>query len=76
MNPLKRLQTFGQSVYMDESRRSMIASGYLRTLIERDGATIIDQVVRQPSRSPRRLAGRNASRDRNPLAMVVTSAIS
>ena len=37
MNPLKRLQTFGQSVYMDEIRRSMIASGYLRTLIERDG---------------------------------------
>ena len=37
MNPLKRLQEFGQSVYMDEIRRGMIESGYLRTLIERDG---------------------------------------
>lgn len=37
MNPLKRLQEFGQSVYMDEIRRSMIENGYLKTLIERDG---------------------------------------
>ena len=36
MNPLKRLQEFGQSVYMDEIRRGMIESGYLRTLTERD----------------------------------------
>ncbi len=37
MNPLKRLQDFGQSVYMDEIRRSMLQDGYLKTLIERDG---------------------------------------
>ena len=37
MNPLKKLQDFGQSVYMDEIRRSMLSDGYLQTLIERDG---------------------------------------
>ncbi len=37
MNPLKKLQDFGQSVYMDEIRRSMMTDGYLQTLIERDG---------------------------------------
>ena len=37
MNPLKKLQDFGQSVYMDEIRRSMFENGYLATLIERDG---------------------------------------
>lgn len=37
MNPLKKLQDFGQSVYMDEIRRSMMSSGYLQTLIDRDG---------------------------------------
>ena len=36
-NPLKRLQDFGQSVYVDEIRRSWFSSGYLDTLIERDG---------------------------------------
>ena len=37
MNPLKKLQTFGQSVYMDEIRRGMMSDGYLQTLIDRDG---------------------------------------
>lgn len=37
MNPLKKLQTFGQSVYMDEIRRSWLHDGTLETLIERDG---------------------------------------
>ena len=37
MNPLKKLQDFGQSVYMDEIRRSMMSDGYLQTLIDRDG---------------------------------------
>ena len=37
MNPLKKLQDFGQSVYMDEIRRSMMTDGYLQKLIERDG---------------------------------------
>ena len=37
MNPLKKLQDFGQSVYMDEISRSMLTDGTLKTLIERDG---------------------------------------
>ena len=37
MNPLKRLQEFGQSVYMDEISRPIIERGHLDTLIERDG---------------------------------------
>ncbi len=37
MNPLKKLRDFGQSVYMDEIKRSMMHDGYLQTLIDRDG---------------------------------------
>ncbi|HEX7005250.1 MAG TPA: transaldolase [Trueperaceae bacterium] len=37
MNRLKKLQEFGQSVYLDEIRRSMLTDGTLKTLIERDG---------------------------------------
>ncbi|MEX2535312.1 MAG: transaldolase [Trueperaceae bacterium] len=37
MNRLKKLQEFGQSVYMDEISRSMLTDGTLKTLIERDG---------------------------------------
>ncbi len=37
MNPLKKLNDFGQSVYMDEIKRSMMHDGFLKTLIERDG---------------------------------------
>lgn len=36
-NPLKRLQDHGQSVYMDEIRRSWLSDGTLAALIERDG---------------------------------------
>jgi transaldolase len=37
MNPLKRLQTFGQSVYLDEIRRSWLEDGTLARLIADDG---------------------------------------
>ncbi len=37
MNPLKRLQEHGQSVYLDEIRRSWLEDGTLQTLIDRDG---------------------------------------
>jgi len=36
-NPLKRLETFGQSVWLDYIRRDLITSGKLRRLIEEDG---------------------------------------
>ena len=36
-NPLKKLETLGQSVWLDYIRRDLIASGALRRLIEDDG---------------------------------------
>ena len=36
-NPLKRLGTLGQSIWLDYIRRDLIASGGLRRLIEEDG---------------------------------------
>ena len=36
-NPLKQLETFGQSIWLDYIRRDLIASGELRRLIEEDG---------------------------------------
>ena len=37
MSNLKRLQDFGQSVYMDEIRRSWLSDGTLQNLIDADG---------------------------------------
>lgn len=37
MNPVKRLQEFGQSVYLDEIRRSWLVDGTLARLIAEDG---------------------------------------
>lgn len=37
MNPVRALQTFGQSVWLDYIRRSLIASGELQRLIVDDG---------------------------------------
>ena len=36
-NPLKNLETLGQSIWLDYIRRDLIASGELRRLIEEDG---------------------------------------
>src|SRR5665811_419309 len=36
-NPLKKLGTLGQSIWLDYIRRDLIASGELRRLIEEDG---------------------------------------
>ena len=36
-NPLRQLETFGQSVWLDYIRRDLIAGGGLRRLIEEDG---------------------------------------
>jgi transaldolase len=36
-NPLKKLGTFGQSIWLDYIRRDLITSGQLRRLIEEDG---------------------------------------
>jgi hypothetical protein len=37
VNPLKTLDTFGQSLWLDYIRRDLITSGQLRRLIEQDG---------------------------------------
>src|SRR5258708_33703758 len=36
-NPLKQLARYGQSIWLDYIRRSLMTSGELRKLIERDG---------------------------------------
>ena len=36
-NPLKTLETFGQSLWLDYIRRDLVTSGQLRRLIEEDG---------------------------------------
>lgn len=36
-NPLKKLGTLGQSIWLDYIRRDLIVSGKLRRLIEEDG---------------------------------------
>ena len=36
-NPLRKLETFGQSLWLDYIRRQMITSGELSRLIEEDG---------------------------------------
>ncbi len=36
-NPLKKIETFGQSIWLDYIRRDLITSGDLRRLIENDG---------------------------------------
>ena len=37
MNPLKALQEYGQSVWLDYIRRSLITSGELQRLVDGDG---------------------------------------
>ena len=37
MNPLRQLEQCGQSPWLDSLRRSLIETGELRNLIERDG---------------------------------------
>ena len=56
-NPLARLSEFGQSVYLDEIRRSWLSDGTLATLIERDGlrgVTSNPAIFQKAMSSPRR----------------------
>jgi transaldolase len=45
-NPLLKLETFDQSIWMDFIRRGMISSGQLKQLIEEDG---LGEVTSNPS---------------------------
>ena len=54
MNPLKQLQNYRQSVWLDYIRRSLISSGELQDLIEQDG---IRGVTSNPSIFQKAIAG-------------------
>ena len=53
-NPLKQLETFGQSFWLDYIRRDLIASGELRRLIEEDG---LRGITSNPSIFEKAIAG-------------------
>jgi transaldolase/glucose-6-phosphate isomerase len=53
-NPLLKLQTFGQSIWMDYIRRHMMTSGELKQLIEEDG---LRGVTSNPSIFEKAIAG-------------------
>ncbi len=46
MNPVKKLQSHGQAVWLDFLARGFIAKGDLKTLIERDGVRGSPQILR------------------------------
>jgi transaldolase/glucose-6-phosphate isomerase len=56
MNPLKRLEACGQSVWLDYVKRSLIENGELRRLIERDG---LKGVTSNPSIFEQAIGGSN-----------------
>lgn len=56
MNPLKRLQDFGQSVYLDAIRRSWLTDGTLKGLIAEDG---LRGVTSNPAIFHKAIAGSN-----------------
>ncbi|HLK33835.1 MAG TPA: bifunctional transaldolase/phosoglucose isomerase, partial [Terriglobales bacterium] len=53
-NPLRELQNYGQSVWLDYIRRSLITSGELRRLLEEDG---VRGVTSNPSIFEKAIAG-------------------
>ena len=53
-NPLIKLQTFGQSLWLDYIRRQMITSGELHRLIEEDG---LKRVMSNPTIFENAIAG-------------------
>ncbi|MDD2467865.1 MAG: transaldolase family protein [Desulfobulbus sp.] len=55
-NPLKRLGTLGQSIWLDYIRRDLIVSGELRRLIEEDG---IRGMTSNPAIFEKAIAGSN-----------------
>ena len=61
-NLLRRLEQFGQSIWLDYIRRQMIISGELHRLVEEDG---LKGVTSNPSIFEKAIAG---SRDLNLLA--------
>src|SRR6516162_8507662 len=56
MNPLKALQEYGQSVWLDYIRRNMLAGGELQRLVEIDG---VRGVTSNPAIFEKAIAGSN-----------------
>ena len=57
-NPLRKLQAFGQSVWLDYIRRDLIVSGELHRMLEADGLrgmtsnpSIFEQAVAVPMKT-------------------------
>ncbi len=61
MNPLKTLAEFGQSVWLDYIRRSLITGGELRRLIDEDG---LRGVTSNPAIFEKAITGSNDYADR------------
>ena len=81
-NPLRALQVFGQSVWLDYIRRSLITSGELRRLIEEDGLrgvtsnpAIFEKADRRQLRLPRRCSRRRGRGRWTPRALYERLAI-
>src|ERR1700756_2768938 len=60
-NPLKALASYGQSVWVDSSRRSLITSGELQRHIDEDGLT---GVTSNPAIFEKAIAGSNDYADK------------
>lgn len=58
-NPLKRLKAFGQSVWLDDLRRSLITSGELSRFVEEDG---LCGLTSNPSIFEKAMTGRKGNR--------------
>jgi transaldolase len=59
-NPLRKLQAFGQSIWLDYIRRDLIASGELRRVIEADG---LRGITSNPSIFEQAIAGSHDCRE-------------
>lgn len=62
MNPLKKISSFGQSIWMDQMRRSLLTTGELKRLIEEDdlrgltsNPTIFEKAIDESSEYDRAL---------------------
>ena len=44
MNKVRQLEQFGQSVWLDNIRRSLLTTGELRRMVEQDGLGGLDRV--------------------------------
>jgi transaldolase/glucose-6-phosphate isomerase len=82
MNPLKALQDYGQSVWLDYIRRSLLTSGELKRLIEQDGLrgvtsnpAIFEKAIAGSTDYSEAVKARERVRDAEPMALYESLAI-